>query len=89
MADRDDESPDEIVRRHHDYGHMLAHRRVSDKARATFHFLAQTHGAGKQSDLAQALGVQPGRITQLKRELGVVLAEHGYVGPLGRRPAVQ
>ena len=89
LADRDDEGPDEVVRRSHDYEHILSHRRVSDKARATFHFLAETHGTGKQSDLAETLGVKPGRITQLKRELGVVLADHGYSGPLGRRPAVQ
>ena len=89
LADRDDENPGEVVRRNHDYEHVLSHRRVSDKARATFHFLAETHGSGKQADLAETLGVKPGRITQLKRELGVILADHGYSGPLGRRPAVQ
>ena len=88
LLDHDTEGPDEIVRRNHDYDHILADRHVSAKARATFEFLAATHGSGKQADLAEVLGVNPARVTQLKRELEAVLARHGYSGPLGRRPTV-
>ena len=88
LLDHDTEGPDEVVRRNHDYEHMLADRRVSEKARAVFEYLATTHGSGKQADLAKALVVNPARVTQLKRELEAVLAGHGYSGPLGRRPAV-
>ncbi len=88
LLDHDTEGPDEIVRRNHDYEHILADHRVSVKARATFEYLAATHGSGKQADLATVLGVNPARVTQLKRELEAVLAGHGYSGPLGRRPAV-
>ena len=67
---------------------MLLHREaVSDKARATLRFLAETHGSGKQADLAAELMVTPARITQLKGELADALAGDGYHSPQGRRPA--
>ena len=84
LADRDAEEPGEIVRREHDYPLML--NSVSEKALAAFRFLAETHGAGRQTDLAGELMVSPARITQLKRELADVMAAHGYAGPLTRRP---
>ena len=85
LADGDAEEPGEVVRRHHDYPLML--HGVSDKALATFRFLAETHGAGRQADLAGELMVSPARITQLKRELADAMAAHGYAGPLVRRSA--
>lgn len=86
LAGRDSEDPGEVVRRCHDYPFMLNQKSVSAKARATFRFLAETHGEGKQADLAMELRVTPGRIVQLKRELEQALAAHGYHGPLGQRP---
>ena len=85
LADRDAEEPGEVVRREHGYPLMLDG--VSDKAMATFRFIAETHGAGRQADLAADLMVSPARITQLKRELADVMTTHGYTGPLARRPA--
>ena len=43
-------------------------------------------GCGRQADVAAELGVTPGRITQLKRELAKLLAEGAYEPPLGPRP---
>lgn len=83
LADVGEEDPAEAARRRHDYPAML--REVSDKAAGTFKFLAESHGAGLQTELAAALMVSPGRITQLKAELADAFAHEGYRGPLGRR----
>ena len=86
LADGDAEEPGEIVRRNHDYPFMLSTSQVSEKAQMTFRFLAETHGSGRQADLAADLMVSPARITQLKRELADAMAVHGYSGPLMPRP---
>jgi hypothetical protein len=85
LATGESESPLEITRRGHDYPLLL--NEVSDKAQRTFGFLAATHGAGRQVDLAAELMVSPARITQLKAELATALGAGGYAGPLGARPA--
>lgn len=85
LSNGDAEDPSEIVRRRMDYPLILAE--VSASARATFDFLAVSHGAGRQSDLADELGVTPGRVTQLKREIGAALTARGYAKPLVARSA--
>ena len=87
IADPKGEPPFEAVRRRLDYPVLLHREAVSGKARATLHFLAETHGSGKQTHLAAELMVTPARITQLKGELADALAGDGYHSPLGRRPA--
>ena len=85
LADGEAEDPFDVVRREHDYPAILEAEAVSSKAWATFRFLAETRGSGKQADLADELRVSPGRITQLKRELGEALERHEYAGPLNVR----
>ncbi|MFW6060993.1 MAG: hypothetical protein ACODAQ_12500, partial [Phycisphaeraceae bacterium] len=84
LIDRDAEDPAEVVRRRMDFSTVLA--TVSDGAQAVLTFLAASHGQGRQADLAGELGISPGRVSQLKHELGDALAAHGYAGPLGARP---
>jgi hypothetical protein len=86
LADSDAEDPFDVVRRGHDYPAIFEAEQVSDKAKATFQFLAETKSEGRQLDLADELNVSPPRITQLKGELTKALAGHDYHGPLGRRP---
>ena len=81
------DQPIDAARRRLDFPVLLDRGGVSDKARATLRYLAETYGTGKQSDLAAELMVSPARITQLKRELADALATDGYHGPLGRRAA--
>jgi len=83
LADLSEEDPAKVARRRHDFPAIL--KGVSDKAARTFKFLAESHGAGPQTELATALMVSPGRITQLKGELATAFAAEGYRGPLGRR----
>ena len=85
FADRDAESPFEIVRREYDYPAIFEMESVSPKAIATFEYLADTKSEGKQCELALELGVSPGRVTQLKGEVGVALSRRGYGRPPGRR----
>ena len=89
LTDRRADDPVEVVRRDHDYNCIFECEQVSEKGRRTFEYLAQTHGDGKQAQLAAELMVSPGRITQLKSEIAEALAAHGYHGPLGPRPAVR
>jgi hypothetical protein len=86
LADRDAEDPFEVVRRAADYPAIFEMKEMSPKARRTFAFLAETKSEGRQLVLAAELKVSPGRITQLKGELGAALKRHGYTGPLGPRP---
>jgi len=86
LADRDAEDPFDVVRRSQDYPAIFEAEQVSDKAKATFQFLAETKSEGRQLDLADQLSVSPPRITQLKGELAKALATHDYQGPLGPRP---
>ena len=81
LADNDAEDPYDVVRRDHDYPSILKQESVSAKAWATFRFLAETRGAGKQCDLAAQMRVSPGRVTQLKGELSHALARHDYLSP--------
>ena len=81
LADRDAEQPVEVVRREHDLGLALSSGKVSTKARQVFVALAESAGKLKQKELAMALGITPARVTQLKRELGGVLASFGYTSP--------
>jgi len=83
LADVGEEDPAQAARRRHDYPAML--QNASDKAARTFKFLAESNGAGPQTELASELMVSPGRITQLKAELAAAFAQEGYHGPLGRR----
>ena len=83
LAADDAEDPFDVVRREHDYPDILEAEGVSSKAWATFRFLVESRGAGKQADLAAELRVSPGRITQLKGELAEALERHDYVGPFG------
>ena len=75
LAGDDGENPFDIVRREQDYADIFEKESVSTKAAATFQFLADTNGEGRQCDLAKELGVSEGRITQLKDEVGVALGE--------------
>ena len=79
------DDPSDGPRRRLDIPHLLDREHVSAKARATFRYLAETHGNGPQTVLAKMLGVTPARITQLKRELAAALATDGYASPLGSR----
>lgn len=85
VASCEDDNPSEIVRRRHDYPHMLAHEKISAKALATLRFLAETNSAGKQTELATELMVSPARITQIKAEIAAAFARYGYGSPLGSR----
>ena len=87
LPDPKADQPIDAARRRLDIPVLLDREGVSDKARATFRFLAETYGGGKQSDLAAELMVSPARITQLKRELADAFASDGYHSPLGPRPA--
>ena len=89
LADRRAEDPYDIVRREYDYTIILGLERVSVKAKDTFCFLAETHGAGQQLELAATLRVSGGRISQLKQELAEALAKHDYHSPLGPRPSAR
>ena len=80
------DQPFDVVRRRLDFPRILNREAVSPKARATFRFFAETHGSGKQTDLAGELMVSPARITQMKAELARALGTDDYHGPLGRRP---
>jgi len=86
LVDGDAEDPFDVVRRRHDYPAIFEAEQVSDKARATFDFLAETKSEGRQLDLADELKVSAGRISQLKDELAEAIGRHGYHGPLGPRP---
>ena len=87
IADPKADQPIDAVRRRLDLPRILEREAVRPKARATFRFLASTHGSGKQNELAGELMVSSARITQLKSELAHALATDGYHAPLGRRPA--
>ena len=87
LPDPKADQPIDAARRRLDIPVLLDREGVSDKARATLRFLAETHGSGKQCDLAAQLMASPARITHLKRELADALATDGYHGPLGRRPS--
>lgn len=86
LADRRANDPVDVVRRDYDYDWIFDQEQISEKGRRTFEFLAQSQGAGRQMELAAALMVSPGRVTQIKRELAGALSRHGYSGPLGPRP---
>ena len=79
------DDPSDGPRRRLDIPRLLDREHVSAKARATFRYLAETHGSGPQTVLATMLKVTPARITQLKRELAAALATDGYASPLGPR----
>ncbi len=87
ISDRRSENPFDVVRREMDYRAVFDKERVGGKARAVFRFLAETHGEGRQADLAAELGVSPGRVSQLKRQLAQALQRNDYCGPLGPRPS--
>lgn len=78
LESSDDESPFEKCRQAHDYPFILEQEQVSQKARATLVYLAETHGSGRQTELAAELKVSPARITQCKTELAKALARHDY-----------
>lgn len=78
LASSREHSPFEHARRNLDYPAILDMEHVSLKARRVFGFLAETHGAGSQKELARALKLSPGRITQIKRHLAGCLSRHGY-----------
>lgn len=80
LADRRAVPPPENCRRDLDYPLILRRHRASPKARQVFAYLAQTHGQGRQVELARQLGVVPSRVVQLKQQLARCLAAGGY-GP--------
>ncbi len=81
LADTREDSPFEHARRNLDYPAILDMEHVGLKARRVFGFLAETHGAGSQKELARALKLSPGRISQIKRNLSECLWRHGYEPP--------
>ena len=86
LAATREDSPFEIVRRTLDYPEILRRERVGPRARRVFAYLCQTHGRGSHKELARELGIVPGRVTQIKRQLARCLARHGYEPPATRRP---
>jgi hypothetical protein len=81
LADKRSEPPLEACRKDLDYPTILRRQRASRKARCVFAWLAQTHGTGRQIELARELGVSPPRIVQLKRQLARCLAAEDYGPP--------
>jgi len=85
LADRRVHDPREACRQNLDYPGILRRQRASRKARRVFAYLAQTHGSGRQTELARELRVSPPRVTQLKYQLADCLAAEDY-GPPPTRP---
>ena len=85
LADRRVRDPLEACRQDLDYPSILRRHRVSRPARRVFAYLAQTHGSGRQTELARELRVSPPRVTQLKYQLADCLAAEDY-GPPATRP---
>jgi hypothetical protein len=81
LADSREDAPIENVRRNLDYPAIFDKEQVSPKGRRVFEFLAESHGAGSQKELARELKVVPSRVTQIKRELAACLSQHGYGPP--------
>ena len=86
LADSKVDRPPENVRRNLDYLEILERSQASTKAKRVFRFLCETAGEGRQIELAREMRVAPSRITQLKAELALSLAAHGYA-PLGWSPS--
>ena len=80
LASRRTDQPLENCRRDFDYPEILDRQQANAKARRVFDFLASTHGAGQQIELARELRVSPPRIVQIKQQLAECLAAEGY-GP--------
>ena len=84
LADQREDSPLENVRRSLDYPAILDREGVGRKGRQVFAYLCETHGEGSHRELAGELGITPGRVTQIKRELAMCLTRHGYEPPITR-----
>ena len=87
LADSREDSPFENARRNLDYPAIVTEKNVGTKGRRVFQFLCETHGAGSHKELARELGVTAGRVSQIKNELAVCLARHGYGPPITRSSA--
>jgi hypothetical protein len=81
LADRRVPAPLEHCRLDLDYPAILRRQKATRKARCVFAWLARTHGAGRQTELARDLRVSPPRIVQLKRQLARCLATEDYYPP--------
>jgi hypothetical protein len=70
--------PYEQARQNLDYPQILERERVSAKAKALFGMLSAARGRGRGMQIARALNVSEGRVSQLKQQLAEALTKHEY-----------
>ncbi|MEI8195234.1 MAG: hypothetical protein WCI73_04935 [Phycisphaerae bacterium] len=77
----EEDSPFHNVRRKMDYPYILKAEKVSPKARRVFRACAEDWTSGRGLRLSTELMASPGRISQLKDQVGTALRRHDYLPP--------
>ncbi|MEI8194726.1 MAG: hypothetical protein WCI73_02335 [Phycisphaerae bacterium] len=84
-----EDQPFDNVRRQHDYPWIIHAEELGSKARQIFRACAEDWTTGVGERLTRELYVTPGRISQIKAQVGAALERHGYVSPPTRKAAAR